>query len=420
MGVISCNCNYDNDKVKLEEKNDELKFTNENRIIITPNNSSRKQKSNQYNLNKEIKETTPAADKTLIDRQNNSNQNNQNNTNQKNCNQKDIQIIEVPPYIEIDSFCEKSENSHNNNKEHSENCSQINDNTVIDNNVNKINQLSNIKFDKNFNCYNINNNCDKEKVFPSCTSDNNNNYTKSNNTVRTGNFCINNTKELKKKIKNYKLDKIDFGLGSNEKDNLSNEQKELYHKAEKNLNQFLPPQNQEIHQIQKIMENIVLNLNSIFQGINALNSSDNEDIILFSGILKKMINYEINTYKTTLYSDRFCVLFPKTLKYYKSKAQFLKNLKPMCVLPINQISRINIAKSKKSTKKVNHLIICNKFEFQQDDNSVFLNFFDTTEISDYSLMQEDQESLIIFTNDDEKMIYKWYIILQILIENLNK
>ena len=415
MGVISCNCNCGNDKDKSEEKNDELKLSKESLKIITPIHSNRQQKCEKYNnFNKETKETTSVADKTAIDHQNN---NNQNNKNIKDNIQNDLQIMEVPIYSGIDSDFENMANI-NNNKEQSTNCFQMNDNTVIDTNVNTINQVNNVKINDNLNCNNINNNCEKEKKFSSCTSDNNN--TKSNNTVRTGNFCINNTKDLKNKIKDYKIDKIDFGLESHEKKSLSQEQKELYHKAEKNLNQFLPPKNQEILQIQKIMENIVLNLNNIFQGIDTLSSLNNEDIILFSGNLKKMINYEINTYTTTLYSDKFCVLYPKTLKYYKSKAQFLKNLKPMCVLPINQISRINIAKSKKSKYKKNHLIICNKFGFSQNDTNEILNFFETVEASKYSLLEENQESLIIFTNDDEIILYKWYIIIQILIDNLNK
>ena len=408
MGVISCNCNCDNDK--LGEKDDELKFTKKSQKIITSNNSSRKKDLNQYNINKETTKETTLADKTVID--------NQNNLNKNDNNQNDFSIIEVPPYIEFEPYCENMVNNNiNNNKEQSENYFNVNDNTVIDTNINTVNQLNNIKFNNVFN--DNDNNCEKNKIISLCTSNNNN--TKSNNTVRTGDFCISNTKELKNKIKNFKIDKIEFGLESNEKENLSKEKKELYSNAEKNLNQFLPPQNKEIQQIRSIMENIVLNLNNVFQSLNSLNPPDNEEIILFSGNLKKLINYEINTYKTTLYSDRFCVLYPKMLKYYKSKAQFLKNLKPLCVLPISQISKINIAKSKKSKKKINHLIICNKYEFQEsDDTSIFLNFFDTAEVSQYSSLEENHESLLIFTNDDENIIYKWYIIIQILIDNLNK
>ena len=80
----------------------------------------------------------------------------------------------------------------------------------------------------------------------------------------------------------------------------------------------------------------------------------------------------------------------------------------MCVIPINQISAVNIAKPKKG-KKLYHLIICNKLGIQKDSNKkIFKNAFDSS--------NDTEESLLIFTSDDEKNVFQWYIVIQYLIE----
>ena len=230
-------------------------------------------------------------------------------------------------------------------------------------------------------------------------------------------FSITNKVEAKNKVKNYELSKINFGLKSEDKKNMNQEQKKLYKEAETNLEQFSAPQGAEISKLQSIMSNILLKLNKFFTNINLTSSNDDYKFILLNSNLKKMINYEINAHKTTMYSDRFCVLYPKMLKYYKSKEQFLKNLSPICVLPINQISNVNIAKSKKSKNKNYHLIICNKIGIKKDfNNSIFLNIFDSCEINDYISSPDANESLLIFTSDDDKNIFQWYIVIQYLIE----
>ena len=230
-------------------------------------------------------------------------------------------------------------------------------------------------------------------------------------------FSITNKVEAKNKVKNYELSKINFGLKSEDKKNMNQEQKKLYKEAETNLEQFSAPCGAEIPKLQSIMSNILLKLNKFFTNINLTSSNDDYKFILLNSNLKKMINYEINAHKTTMYSDRFCVLYPKMLKYYKSKEQFLKNLSPICVLPINQISNVNIAKSKKSKNKNYHLIICNKIGIKKDfNNSIFLNIFDSCEINDYISSPDANESLLIFTSDDDKNIFQWYIVIQYLIE----
>ena len=233
----------------------------------------------------------------------------------------------------------------------------------------------------------------------------------------TNQFSISSQTEAKNKVKNFEINKINFGLKNEDKENLNQEQKKLYKEAETNLQQFSAPQGAEISKLQTIMSNILLKLNKFFTNINLTSSNDNYKYILLNSVLKKMINYQINAHNTTMYSDRFCVLYPKMLKYYKSREQFLKNLSPICVLPIDQISALNIAKAKKSKNKNYHLIICNKLGIQKDfNNSIFLNVFDSSEINDYISSPDANESLLIFTSDEEKNIFQWYIVIQYLIE----
>ena len=233
----------------------------------------------------------------------------------------------------------------------------------------------------------------------------------------TNQFSISSQTEAKNKVKNFEINKINFGLKNEDKENLNQEQKILYKEAETNLQQFSAPQGAEISKLQTIMSNILLKLNKFFTNINLTSSNDNYKYILLNSVLKKMINYQINAHNTTMYSDRFCVLYPKMLKYYKSREQFLKNLSPICVLPIDQISALNIAKAKKSKNKNYHLIICNKLGIQKDfNNSIFLNVFDSSEINDYISSPDANESLLIFTSDEEKNIFQWYIVIQYLIE----
>ena len=95
----------------------------------------------------------------------------------------------------------------------------------------------------------------------------------------------------------------------------------------------------------------------------------------------------------------------------------MKNLSPICVLPIDQISALNIAKAKKIKNKNYHLIICNKLGIHKDfNNSIFLNVFDSSEINDYIASPDANESLLVFTSDEEKNIFQWYIVIQYLIE----
>ena len=377
MGALGCkNCNWDqeNTEGKFEQM---IPDKTPIPIIITHNNDTND--NNLININDIIT--------------NNPNENNENNL--KNFN------------LKLSKEKEKEKNTIDNpniNKSYSEKeINKSNDDNIIDC------DNSNIKQDEEF--------------FIEESKDNNNINLKNNNLKNnleksmTNQFSINSQVAAKKKVKNFEINKINFGLKKEDKENLNQEQKKLYKEAESNLQQFYAPQGAEISKLQTIMSNILLKLNKFFTSINLTSSNDDYKFILLNANLKKMINYQINAHNPTMYSDRFCILYPKMLKYYKSREQFLKNLSPICVLPINQISALNIAKPKKSKNKMYHLIICNKLGIQKDfNNSVFLNVFDSGEINDYIASPDANESLLIFTSNEEKNIFQWYIVLQYLID----
>lgn len=78
--------------------------------------------------------------------------------------------------------------------------------------------------------------------------------------------------------------------------------------------------------------------------------------MLFQSELKKLINNEITTHSSQLYSTRFCVVTKLEFRYYKSKEQFLTLQKPLFAIPFFQIAEANLIKSKIS-KKFDHLYI---------------------------------------------------------------
>ncbi len=393
LGCKYCNC----DREKMEDVTEEMKVQNNTPILLTKekNNENHKDKNDDLNLNIDInniidhneKQTSLKSSKI----ESNSKKNDINNSN------KDIIDNNNAPKERNNIIQISTLNNQNNNN---------------DKNINKYNK----KDDNNNNTIMKNSNNEVFIIEENISNNNINNKKGELKQNKTNQFSISNTKDAKKKIKKFEINKIQFGFGEEDKENLNKEQMKLYNEAQNNLKQFNAPQGNEISQVQNIMSNILYKLKNIFINIDLNSNRDDANYILLNDNLKKMINYEINAHKTTMYSERFCILYPKILKYYKSKVQFLKNLQPACVLPINQISAVNIAKPKKSNKKLYHLIICNKLGIKKNiNNSVFLNLFDSCEINDYLASPDLNESLLIFTSDDEKDIYKWYNVIQYLI-----
>lgn len=416
LGCKYCNC----DRARMEDAKEEMKIQYNNPIVLT--NENKKKENNENNKNDENnKENIMNNNDDLNNIEINNNNLNQtpllnssqlkDNNNLINQNSKILVNDDntITP-IKENVICLNNINNNENNNDDDKN----NDN----NNINKI--ITDNKLDNNNDYNNLRNSNNEQFIIEENNSEINNSKKKNSELKenKINQFSITNTREAKNKIKKYEINKIQFGLEKEDKENLNKEQQKLYNEAETNLQQFYPPQGNEISQIQTIMTNILLyKLKNILAKID-LNSNLNEQHdILLNGNLKKMINYEINAHNPTMYSERFCILYPKMFKYYKSQAQFLKNLQASCILPINQISGVNIAKPKKGKNKFYHLILCNKFGIRKSiNNNIFLNLFDSTEVNDYLTSPELNESLLIFSSDEEQDIYKWYIIIQYLIE----
>jgi hypothetical protein len=441
-GCKFCNCQTEKQEDDASEEM-KLQMQNNTPIIISQHNLENSNKDNKNNKDKKIS-TDNQDTNTKKDSKNKQDYHNLSikinkeiNTGQKENTINEISTNNVEPNINnnLNAISEmiKANNNINDNiiEESGKNG---NDKKSSDGKENKNHDKNeNIKENKedndNENNNNDNNMEEKENVI--CNKEDfiieenleslhseKNNYNENLKEVKNSQLHIKNEKDAKKKINNYKIDKIQFGLEKIDKENLNKEQKKIYNDAINNLKQFYPPKGSEIVHLRKIMSNIIINLKNLINGINYNSDTDDIKYILINGNLNKMINYEINAHKPTMYSERFCILFPKMLKYYKSKVQFLKNLSPLCILPINQISAINIAKTRKSQKKTYHLIICNKFGIKKDfdNNSLLFNLFDSNEINNYLVSGDINESLLIFTSDNEKEVYKWYIIIQSLIE----
>ena len=213
---------------------------------------------------------------------------------------------------------------------------------------------------------------------------------------------------------NTNLGKIDFGFEENNIENLTKEEKNNFNEAINNLNQFVPPDKKEIKMIEKKLKkipNIIPLLNT-----NSEEFLNDENGILFHGELKKLINFEINSKKPKMYSTKFCLLTPKYFKYYKSREQFLRDLNPICTLSLSDISKVNYGKIQINNKVISHFIICNQLGIKKNKNLFVENILDAIENNNLNFVNQDNESLIAFSNDNEDLVIKWYFLIQYFIE----
>jgi len=241
-----------------------------------------------------------------------------------------------------------------------------------------------------------NSNSQKDLTPLSATSKNYNNSFQNqllNDNSITNSQRENKTEELRQFIKKLDIRNIYFPLDI---DVITNKDQE---KIQTMLNKFYPCDDKQINLLENDLINILYNIKDIRKSMGGEN-------IIHNGNLKKLINSDLNpgNLKAMKYTDRYCVLYPDIIKYYKSEVQFLKNLKPSSVIYLNQICRVNLAKESKNSKKIDHIILCNKYglgnENMNKNNEPFIN----------------NESLIIFTSDKEQVIHEWFIIIQYLIE----
>ena len=406
MGVINCkNCQCNK---KEEEASDELNIEGQKKELI-------KETPMYFKSGRKNEEEPTDREKDK-------------DTNVKDVKGKDLISCQSQSKISIEIHEDKINNIKsnylNNNNEHiSEN---ENEQHEKENENNLIEEDKNLRNEKGIDNYFSNNSNNINNLYTNALSPDNNNINaindispendKENNLLSESQVHNFEIKKDDTAIKTLEIAKIEFGI--DDKNVLSAEDQRLYEEAQKNLNQFYPPEQNEVKQIQKKLKKISLKTLLPKSKINEINMNDNT--LVFHGELKKMVNYEINAHRPQMYSSRFCILTPKLFKYFKSKEQFLKNLKPQCSIPINQITRINFAKVKKNSKKADHIIICNKLGIIKDKNKVLMDKF-ISDLNDTSFIAspETNESLLIFTSEIEEVILKWFTLIQFFVERNN-
>ena len=227
-----------------------------------------------------------------------------------------------------------------------------------------------------------------------------------------------------KNILNNQIEKIEFGLEDENQKKLNYEEKKIFDEAKKNLKQFSSIDKKDNKYIEKMLKKIPIG-SLVPENKNIDEIIQNENAIIFHSELKKLINYEYYSRKPKMYSSKFCLLTPKFFKYYKSKEQFLRDLNPICTVPISQITRINLCKisnnNNNSNKNIFHIIICNKLAVSKNDRNFLMgNLLDgLNNDNSYSPLFETNETLLIFTSDNNNSLLKWYFLMNYLIQKKN-
>lgn len=422
MGVISCKncqCNKKEDEQKGEL---DIEGQQKEKIKETPGQFKNEDEKND---NLEIIGNNDENGKDFISKSQGENKG-KDLASCKSQSKMSIEIHEDKIYQAKNQFINDQINENENEmmSNNEEDIQNNNLNNSKDNNEQAIENGKNIEIEKAKENYfsndsnNINNIKTNALSPPNNNNINENEFSSANrnpevlNESQVNNFQIDNLKKNPDQS-TLEIAKIEFGIDN--KNDLSIEDQKLYEEAKQNLNQFYPPEKNEVKQIQKKLKKISLATLLPKSKINEINL--NENTLVFHGELKKLVNYEINAHRPQMYSSRFCTLTPKFFKYFKSKEQFLKNLKPQCMLPINQITRINFAKVKKNSKKIDHIIICNKLGIIKNKNKVLMDkFFANLNETSFVASPETNESLIIFTSEIEEFMLKWFLLIQFFIE----
>lgn len=422
MGVISCKncqCNKKEDEQKGEL---DIEGQQKEKIKETPGQFKNEDEKND---NLEIIGNNDENGKDFISKSQGENKG-KDLVSCKSQSKMSIEIHEDKIYQAKNQFINDQINENENEmmSNNEEDIQNNNLNNSKDNNEQAIENGKNIEIEKAKENYfsndsnNINNIKTNALSPPNINKINENEFSSANknpevlNESQVNNFQIDNLKKNPEQS-TLEIAKIEFGIDN--KNDLSLEDQKLYEEAKQNLNQFYPPEKNEVKQIQKKLKKISLATLLPKSKINEINL--NENTLVFHGELKKLVNYEINAHRPQMYSSRFCTLTPNFFKYFKSKEQFLKNLKPQCTLPINQITRINFAKVKKNSKKIDHIIICNKLGIIKNKNKVLMDkFFANLNETSFVASPETNESLIIFTSEIEEFMLKWFLLIQFFIE----
>ena len=256
---------------------------------------------------------------------------------------------------------------------------------------------------KKCNCYkedefsNMNKNMD-ELTIKSSEKENANNIS-FNNDVNINNL---NKYNKIKSLTEIKIDKIkliikEFNISKILFLNEDNKNKEKIEREnnKKIISKFYNYDGTQLKQLEKYLINLYLDIKyQIKKELTVKN-------YILSGYLKKLINYESDNNKIPKYCEKFFVLYPDILNYYKSEAQFLNNLRPLNSFYLKKIFRMNLVKLNNNSNNINHIVLCNNHCLSKTNNN------------------NNSEYVIIFSSDKKEDIFKWYGFIQYIL-NENK
>ena len=368
-----------------EINKDNVEENNENKAVQVSKNIENEK--NTTNNNQEIF-TDNKKDKEKIEIDNN----NSINVNEKNDTINNINII----YNDKD----KDKDKENKKEEHDEN--NINNNTnnkkLKSNEKNKMNDDHVKKVKKNDILENINQNfvSYKKLDFLDGNEEEKKNLEEKNKIIKTRNnieeFEIINNDLVYISNKNKNLEDnidIEYNVDSHLKANGDNtiDTKEI---KEENKNIF--------------NSNKYINLYNIIPKNKILKLDDNA--IVCNSILEKII--KIPSKNKIVYNERFCVLTKKTFSYYKSKESYLNLSKPLLLIDLKNIKKVEQTILDDTSYYFG--LICNI----NDDTKMLID-----KINTFINIGENntEEFLLGFRSKNKDLIIKWIVILNFLVEN---
>ena len=368
-----------------EINKDNAEENNENKTVQVSKNIENEK--NTTNNNQEII-TDNKKDKDKLEQDNN----NSININEKNDTINNINIIYNDKDKEKNKENKKEENDENNINSNANNNKLISDEkeNLNDDQVKKVKKndiLENIN--KNFISY-------KKLDFVDVNEEEKENIKEKNKINKTRNnieeFEIINNDLVYISNKNKNIEDnidIEYNVDSHLKANCDNTIDTKENKEE-NKNIFNPNKYINIYKI--IPKNKISKLD--------------DDAIICNSILEKII--KIPSKNKIIYNERFCVLTKKTFAYYKSKESYLNLSKPLLLIDLKNIKKVEQTILDDTSYYFG--LICNI----NDDTKMYIDKINTfINIGENNM----EEFLLGFRSKNKDLIIKWIVILNYLVEN---
>ena len=374
------NDSYESFESEINKDNPEE--NNENKAIQVSKNIENEK--NTTNNNQEII-TDNKKDKEKLEIDNN----NSINVNEKNDT---INIINI---IYNDKDKDKGKDIENKKEENYEN--NINNNSNNNNEKENMNDDQLKKKKKNDILENINKNFESYKKLDFDVNEDEkenmeekNKISKTRNNLEEFEIINNDLVYISNKNKNIE-DNIDieYNVDTHLKDNCDNT---IDTKENKEENKNVVNANKCINIYNIIPKNKILNLD--------------DNAIVCNSILEKII--KIPSKNKIVYNERFCVLTKKTFSYYKSKESYLNLNKPLLLIDLKNIKKVEQTILDDTSYYFG--LICNI----NDDTKMFID-----KINTFINIGENntEEFLLGFRSKNKDLIIKWIVILNYLVEN---